>query len=326
MNIAFAGFRHTHIFSLYNSALKNSMINITGCFEEDQKAKDAAIQSNNVQFNYDSYEQILNDEKVDAIAIGDYYGKRGKMIIDALNHGKHIICDKPICTDLDELYKIKELSEKYNSKISCMLDLRYMPQISKIKELIAKDELGTIHIAAFTGQHCLNFGVRPDWYFQDNKHGGTINDIAIHGIDLLRFITGKNLTKINCAKTWNAFADKAPDFNDSAQFMVEMENMSVIADVSYAAPAFKGTLPTYWDFKLWGTKGMLSFNLADSSIHIFKDEEYIISCPKSELAYLQDFINEVNGLDTNMNTSDVLLSQEQVLKIQKYADEMRYEK
>ena len=34
------------------------------------------------------------------------------------------------------------------------------------------------------------------WYFEEGKHGGTINDIAIHGIDLVRYLTGKNVTKI----------------------------------------------------------------------------------------------------------------------------------
>ena len=53
------------------------------------------------------------------------------------------------------------------------------------------------------------------WYFEEGKHGGTINDIAIHGIDLLRFITGKEFTKVNFAKTWNAFADKEPEFKES---------------------------------------------------------------------------------------------------------------
>ena len=204
-----------------------------------------------------------------------------------------------------------------------MLDLRYVPQIETVKKMLSEDVIGTVHIATFTGQHFLNYGARPGWYFEEGKHGGTINDIAIHGIDLLRFITGKNLTKINCAKTWNAFADKEPQFKDSAQFMVEMDGMSVMADVSYAAPAFGGILPTYWDFKLWGTKGMLSFNLKEGTIHIYKGTEEVIECEQTFPKHLDDFINEVNGIATELNTADILNSQEQVLKIQKFADEMR---
>lgn len=319
MNAAFAGFRHAHIFPLYSYMQENDDINIVGCFEEDENAKKEAEDSSGIVFNYNSYDEILNDENVDIVAIGDYYEKRGKMVIEALKYGKHVFCDKPICTRLDELYEIKELSEKNNLQVGCMFDLRYMAQISKVKEIIKNGEIGTIHMASFTGQHCLSYGSRPHWYYEDNKHGGTINDIAIHGIDLVRFITGKNLTKIDCAKTWNAFAEKEPQFKDSAQFMADMEGMAVMADVSYAAPSFKGTLPTYWDFKLWGSKGLLSFNLATPNIHIYKETEEIIECEKTPTIYVNEFVKEIKGIKTDFNTAGILASQEQVLKIQQAA-------
>ena len=105
MNIAFAGFRHGHIFGLYNIAKDSSEVEIVGCFEEDEATR-IETEQRDVVFNYDKYEDILNDEKVDIVAIGDYYGKRGSMVIAALESGKHVICDKPICTDLNELESV----------------------------------------------------------------------------------------------------------------------------------------------------------------------------------------------------------------------------
>ena len=278
MNIAFAGFRHSHIFGLYNKAVADEEVNIVGCYEEDAVERKNVEESKGIVFTYNTYEEILDDERVEAVAIGDYYGKRGKMVIEALKHGKHVICDKPICTDLAELEEIDRLSSEKNLEVCCMLDLRYMAQVSKMKEIIEKGELGEIHNVSFTGQHPLNYGTRPGWYFEEGKHGGTINDIAIHGIDLVRFLTGKNLTKVNCAKTWNAFADKEPAFKDCGQFMAEMENMSIMADVSYAAPKCGFSMPTYWDFYFWGSKGMLNFKLNEKTIHLYKDKEEIIEC------------------------------------------------
>ena len=97
------------------------------------------------------------------------------------------------------------------------------------------------------------YGKRPGWYFEEGKHGGTINDIAIHGIDLLRYLTGSGVKVINAARTWNAFAKSAPAFCDSAQFMVTLENgAGVIADVSYSSPdSFGYLMPTYWQFCVW---------------------------------------------------------------------------
>ncbi len=320
MNIAFAGFRHSHILGLYKTATENPEVNIAYCYEQDDKTKAELQKTTEIKFNCDSYDEILKDSTVDAVAIGDYYGIRGKLIISALTAGKHVICDKPICTDLAELEIIEKLAREKNLQVCCMLDLRYMPQTSKVCELIKNGEIGEVVNVSFTGQHCLDYGTRPNWYFEDGKHGGTINDIAIHGIDLVRFITKKNLTKVNCAKTWNAFADKVPEFKDCGQFMAEMEGISLMADVSYAAPKFDGILPTYWDFYFWGSKGMLQFNLKSNCIHIYKTCEEIIECEPCNPGYLRDFMLEIKGEKTIMNTFDIIESQRQVLKIQKAAE------
>ena len=320
MNIAFAGFRHDHIFGLYNTVVSTDIVNLIGCFEENEEAKKLAEEKKNVNFNYNSYEELLNDKEVDIVAIGDYYQKRGSMIIAALKAGKHVICDKPMCTSLEELDEIEKLSAQKNLEVCCMLDLRYRPQIETVCEIIKSGKIGDIVNVAFTGQHCLNYGKRPNWYFEEGKHGGTINDIAIHGIDLIKFITGKNLTKVNCAKTWNAYADKEKDFKDCAQFMIEMENISVMADVSYAAPQFNGVLPTYWEFYFWGKNGMLKFNVYGNEIYIYTDKEEVIKCPDSKINYLHDLVCEINGEKTIMNTKEILKSQRQVLEIQKVAE------
>lgn len=320
MNIAFAGFRHDHIFGLYKTVTSTDTVNLVGCFERDENAKKQAEEKRNIKFNYNSYEELLNDKNVDIVAIGDYYGIRGSMIIEALKKGKHVICDKPLCTSLEELEKIEELSKENNLKVCCMLDLRYLPQIPKVCEIIRNGEIGKIVNVSFTGQHCLDYPNRPKWYYEDGKHGGTINDIAIHGIDLVKFITGKNVTKVNCAKTWNAFAIEEPQFKDCAQFMIEMEDISLMADVSYAAPKFNGRMPTYWDFYFWGTEGLLKFNIQNGKIHIFKNEETIIDCGERNVDYLNDFVLEINGTKTIMDTQGILNSQRQVLKIQQEAD------
>ena len=299
-------------------AVENPNVNIVGCYEGDIKNSIVA-DNNEINFNFASYEDALNDESIDAVAIGDYYGIRGKMVIEALRHGKHFICDKPICTSMKELNTIEKLVKKTGLTVSCMLDLRYMPQADKVKEMIADGIIGEVINASFTGQHCLDYGNRPGWYFEDGKHGGTINDIAIHGVDLVRYITGKNLTEVRCAKTWNAFAKAEPKFRDCGQFMVDMEGMALMADVSYAAPKFNGIMPTYWEFYFWGTEGMIRFNLANNTIHVFKEAEEIIECPQTTIEHMRDFIRETQGEKTVLDTEDTLKSQRQVLTIQKAA-------
>lgn len=320
MKIAFAGFRHSHIIGIYGTALNNGYV--VGCFEEDDETRKAMEESHKIDFNFKSYDELLNSSEVDTVAIGDYYQKRGSMVIEALKAGKHVICDKPMCTSLEELDEIEKLSKEKNLKVAVMLDLRYWKQSIMARELISSGEIGKINMVSFTGQHHLGYGSRPGWYFEEGKHGGTINDIGIHGIDVIRYITGKNLSTVEFKKEWNAYATKEPQFLDSAQFVVDMEGTSVMADVSYAAPACNVLLPTYWEFRFWGEDGMLSFNLRDKSVTVYKKEEVVMKCPEVVGDYFLDFIHdlekEINGEKTILSMEDMIESQRQILKIQKY--------
>ena len=109
MNIAFAGFRHGHIFSLYNMAFYSEKFHISGFHEENTVVKEQISLANGIEFNYNTFEDILSDSNIDVIGIGDYFSKRGSMVISALKSGKHVICDKPICTSLCELDEIEKL-------------------------------------------------------------------------------------------------------------------------------------------------------------------------------------------------------------------------
>lgn len=331
MNIAFAGFRHAHIYDLWNKAKKDRNVCISGSWETDLPARSDGI-LRGVEFNYPDFEAILNDDKVDAVAIGDYYGARGGLAIKALEAGKHVIADKPICTSATELEEIEILSKKKSLSVFCMLTMRYEANVSAVRELITDGRVGEIHNIYFGGQHPLNYGSRPMWYFEEGKHGGTINDIGIHGIDFIRYATGLHTHAILSARCWNAYAGEAPGFKDSAQFMVELNNgAGVIADVSYASPdSFSYGLPVYWMFLLWGSKGMLKFNTGSGDVEAYfsgSKEVQLIKGTAPDADYLTDFLREINGMTPGiLSTNGVLESARETLAIQSFADCLHIER
>ena len=324
MSIKFvvAGLRHGHVFGLINHIKETDNCELAAYCEahtETRKNLDFEVQ-------YDNFDKMLSEVECDVVVIGDYYGIRGSLAIKALEAGKHVIADKPLCTSLEELATIEKLATEKNLKVGCMLDLRQSPAIVKLRQLIQDDTLGEIHAISFTGQHPLNWGVRPGWYFEEGKHGGTINDIAIHGVDYLTWATGMKFTELIAARTWNAFADKCPSFNDSAQFMAKMENgCGVMADVSYAAPNSCGfSLPYYWEFTVWGKKGVARTCPSDKSVKLSLNgakETKSIALPSSvQDDYFAQFLNELAGNPGDLNTSAVIASARTSLKIQQAAD------
>jgi len=324
MSIKFvvAGFRHGHIFSLVNRIKETDNCELVACCEAHAETR-AAL---DLDVKYDDFDKMLNEVECDVVAIGDYYGIRGSLALRALEAGKHVIADKPICTSLEELAAIEKLAAEKNLKVGCMLDLRQYPPLVKMRQLIQDDVLGEIHAVSFTGQHPLNWGVRPGWYFEEGKHGGTINDIAIHGIDYLSWATGMKFTELTAASTWNAFADECPIFNDGAQFMAKMENgCGVMADISYFAPNSCGfALPYYWEFTFWGKKGVARTCLSDENIKLSLNGDKgtsLIALPATvQDDYFVQFLNELAGKPGDLNTATVIESARTSLKIQQAAD------
>lgn len=325
LNLAFVGFRHGHAASFYNNAKEREDIVICGAFEENEEARKAATEKG-VVFDRASLDEILSDKTVDAVFIGERYGVRGELAAKILEAGKSVIADKPLCTRLDEAEKISAIAKKKNLAVGMMLDMRSNKNIRIAVDTVKSGKIGIINNIVFEAQHPLNYGSRPDWYFEDGMHGGTINDIAVHGIDIINILTGSEVSDIIGARTWNFYADKCPGFKDSAQIMLRLSNgAGVVGDVSYAAPAAHGyTHPSYWHFRVWGSKGMMDFSLNSDGVDVYPcDSEDVIHLTETELEYdyVSDFIKAVNDKNyTEKYTDNILSVTKQTLEIQKFAD------
>ena len=326
IKFAFAGFRHAHINALYKLAKDNPQVEIAAAWEANAKARADAEEALGVSFTHDNYSDMLKNEEIDVVVIGDYYGIRGSLAIAALKAGKHVYADKPLCTSLEELDEIERLAGEKNLKVGLMLDMRYHKVVQPVRNFIKEGRLGEVHAIFFGGQHPLLYGSRPDWYFEEGKHGGTINDIAIHGIDFVEYITGLLPKRIIGARCWNAFAVEVPTFKDCGQFMVELTNgAGLMADVSYAAPNSSGyTLPFYWRFTIWGSKGVMEFSVGSKEFVVALDGSpgvEVIKVPDIDTGNcLSVFLEELSGNPTDIDTSSVIRVTRNTLMIQKHAD------
>ena len=323
LKILFNGFRHGHINGLYKKAFASDSVEIVGCIEQNDAAREKAAKKLDAVFSDKSYDEWLASN-IDAVAIGGAYGERGAAIIKALKAGKHVIADKPICTTLAELNEIEHLARQNHLKVACMLDLRYQAQTIKAVEILKSGILGEVKNISFNGQHTMDYGNRPEWYFEEGMHGGTLNDLAIHGVDLVRLLSEKEFEKIDAARVWNSYAYKNPDFKDCALFMARLEGgAGVIADVSYSAPSQAFSLPSYWEFRVWCEKGMLSFNRPDSVVTVYmqgeKEPKRYTELPNVPTDYLSDFEKEIQN-DTREMTENILASTRFALLLQAEAD------
>ena len=332
LNMTFAGFRHDHILSLYKIAMTTPEINVVGACEEDKTTRENLEQSHGINFTHESITDLIHSE-CDIVAIGDYFERRGTIAVTALEYGRHIISDKPLCTKLSQLYQIADLAHERGLKIGCMLTMRDSAYCIMARQLINdEDRIGKIQAIHFGGQHPLNIDSRPAWYFEKDKHGGTITDIAVHMIDAIPWITGLEFKELQSARTWNAFVKKHPHFCDAAQLMVSLNNgCGVIGDVSYFAPNKAGyTMPYYWRTIFWGEHGLLeisaNINSANLLLHTDNKIQKIELPPSNSGSYLQSFLNDIADKPsaTNLNTENILKTMQVTLKIQDAANNKKF--
>lgn len=320
LRVAAVGFRHGHILSFISKTRELDYCELVGVVEESDDDL-SILERAGVERTHATFDELLDDAEFDIVATAEYYVKRGSVIIKALEHGKHVICDKPMCTSIDELRRIRQLCDEKGLEVAMQLSMRFGAAYQTMRAIMQEGELGEFLAATTFGQHPLGYGTtRPDWYFEEGKHGGTINDIFIHGADMLRYCTGREFETVIAAEVWNESLPEVPFFQVGAQCMLKMTGgPRVMADVSYMPGRS-------WQFFITGTEGYLAVDGGGILLRPSGGQDTPIEAV-ADLPFsspFEDFASHLeHGTERFIPMEDVFRSQMAVLAAQKAADERR---
>ena len=329
LKLAFAGFRHGHVMGLYTGARSHPDVQVVAACEEDPATSDSLGAAGKVAITHSSFDDMLHSVDCDAVAVGDYFAKRGSLVIASLKAGKHVISDKPICTRMEELDEIGSLARQKNLRVGCLLDLRDSGIFIAARKIIRSGGIGEVLALVFTAQHPLLLSTRPKWYFERGKHGGTINDIGVHAIDLIPWLTGQEIVESVAARTWNARLPEFPHFHDGGQLMLRLaNNAGVLGDVSYFTPdGLAYSAGQYWRLTFHGSEGLLEASYGLKSLTLArsadKSPETIKPQPDVPNGCLDAFLRDIAGTSKNgeLATQFVLDACRRTLLIQQAADQ-----
>lgn len=149
----------------------------------------ASAQANEVfPFDYttNDYRKLLEDEDINLIAISTQHNSHAKFIAEALEAGKNVYVEKPICLTSSELEKIEEAYRKSDKELFVGLNRRHAPLIEVIKKELQTDKVPAVY------DYIANAGyISPDHWTQDeSKGGGRIIGEAVHFIDTIQYLDG----------------------------------------------------------------------------------------------------------------------------------------
>lgn len=145
------------------------------------------------RYTTNNYKKLLADPEIDLIAVSTQHNSHAKFVIEALNAGKHVYCEKPLCLTLEELQEIREAYERSQGELFCGLNRRHAPLIRQIKKELQTDRIPAVYdFIANAG-----FIPREHWVHDEAAGGGRILGEACHFVDLLQYLDGSELTDLN---------------------------------------------------------------------------------------------------------------------------------
>ena len=147
------------------------------------------------------YREILRDPSIDAVHICTPNAQHYSMTKDALQAGKHVICEKPLTTTVAEAEELVSLAAQQGLRNCVCHNLRYYPMVQQMRALREAGDLGEILVVQGTySQDWLLYNTDWNWRV-DAKAGGAsrcMADIGSHWFDMAEHITGLRVTSL-CA-------------------------------------------------------------------------------------------------------------------------------
>jgi predicted dehydrogenase len=147
------------------------------------------------------YRDVLRDPAIDAVHICTPNAQHFPMAKDALLAGKHVVCEKPLATSVEEGAELVSLAARQGLRNCVCHNLRYYPMVQQMRRMCEAGDLGEIFIVQGTySQDWLLY--ETDWNWRvDGKAGGSsrcMADIGSHWFDMAEHVTGLRVSSL-CA-------------------------------------------------------------------------------------------------------------------------------
>lgn len=144
---------------------------------------------------YENIEDIFTDENVDIIYISTPHNTHKQYLEKALRHGKHILCEKSITLNSQELDVAKQLAEKNHLILAEAMTIYHMPLYKKLHDLIETGCLGDLRMIQ------MNFGSYKEYdmnnrFFNPSLAGGALLDIGVYALSFVRWFMSSTPNQI----------------------------------------------------------------------------------------------------------------------------------
>ncbi len=233
--------------------------------EERARAKAEAYGASRV---FTDYRELLKQPDIHGVSVCTWNNTHAEISIAALEAGKHVLVEKPLCKTVEEALRVEAAVRKSGKVLQVGFVRRYGSNTAILKQFIDNGDLGDIYYAKAS---CLRRLGNPGGWFAELERsgGGPLIDLGVHLIDICWYLMGKPKVKAVSGNTYYRLGNrshvkhlsfyKAADYDasvntveDLANALIRFENgASLMVDVSFTLHAKKDELYV----KLYGDCG-----------------------------------------------------------------------
>ena len=214
---------------------------------------------------YTDYKELLKDESIDVVHVCTPNRSHSPITVDALEAGKHVMCEKPMAINSAEAKKMLDAAERTGKLLTIGYQSRFRADSTFLKKEAEAGTFGDIYYAKATA---LRRRAVPTWGVflnEEEQGGGPLIDIGTHALDLTlwtmnnykpKYCVGTTYHKLNKdtnqGNAWGAWDPEKFTVEDSAFGFIVMENGATIVlesawalntlDVREAVTSVCGTL------------------------------------------------------------------------------------
>ncbi len=167
---------------------------IAALASRDQDAAQRAADSLGIPAAYGSYEQLLEDPEIEAVYIPLPNHLHVKWIRACIEAGKHVLCEKPLVLQAEEINELIDLRDASRLLIGEAFMVLHHPRWNRVKELISQGDIGELRAVSgffsFFNRDSKNIRNSSDY------GGGSIYDIGCYPVVISRYVFGAQPLKV----------------------------------------------------------------------------------------------------------------------------------
>ena len=184
----------------------NSNVNIVGFYDfNKERALEMTEQYGGIA--YDSVDELLVDDQIQAISVCVANAYHAELTINALKHGKHVLCEKPMAISLEQCETMVNTAKEMGKRLMIGHNQRLLRTHQSAKALIESEILGkAISFSTVFGHKgperwSVDKG-NNTWFFKKNlASSGSLADLGIHKVDLIRYLLGGQVESVFASLT-----------------------------------------------------------------------------------------------------------------------------